>query len=75
LANVFRGRSRADKRQVAAEELAVYGPDDPILLTDLTFGSDPEHFALLVPPLERHRPLTETRRKMARSQGTEHVRG
>jgi formylglycine-generating enzyme required for sulfatase activity len=55
LADVFRGRRQADKRQVAAEVLAIFARDDLTLLADLVADSDPDQFAVLLPLLERQR--------------------
>ncbi len=55
LAEVFRGTAPAAKRRVAAEVLADYARADAVFLADLAADADPEQFALLIPPLARHR--------------------
>jgi formylglycine-generating enzyme required for sulfatase activity len=55
LANVFRGLAQPEKRQVAAEVLAMYARDNLALLADLVADSDADQFAILLPLLERQR--------------------
>jgi formylglycine-generating enzyme required for sulfatase activity/serine/threonine protein kinase len=69
LGEVFRGKKLAEKREVAATVLADYAKDRPDVLTDLIADADPKQYALLLPPLQRHREqaVARLRREIERS--------
>ena len=55
LGEVFRDRSRAAERRVAASVLQDYAADRPEALADLLLDADPQQYAVLFPRLQVHK--------------------